>query len=189
MAKYTYSVLNDTLNSEVSLTSLSTEIQAQLLDFDYIIRSGDVLDIYFSMSLSVGDEGILTTIVNNHDGVSPTAPGDDLSDFLLLDGTRPMLGNFDVGGNDIGNVGLINNIDILQHSSRHEYGGEDWVYGDRLAIYYAPTNYTQSTTFSGISDVKHLSSHLEGIDNVIGDLFVQVNEDVFGDNTNKRALP
>jgi len=41
----------------------------------------------------------------------------DTSGFLLLDGTRAMTGSFDVGGNNITNVNLVDGIDIAAHAA------------------------------------------------------------------------
>lgn len=52
------------------------------------------------------------------------------------------------------------------HASSHEQGGNDEIDGDQLDIDYTAGNYTPATT--GVSsNVAHLSSHLNGIDNEI----------------------
>lgn len=45
--------------------------------------------------------------------------------YLLVNGSRSMGGNLDIGGNNISNATLINGIDILSHASRHVPNGAD----------------------------------------------------------------
>lgn len=44
-------------------------------------------------------------------------------------------------------------------------GGAGEIDGDKLAIDYVPTNYTRDTSPSEVDDVKHLTSHLKGLNN------------------------
>lgn len=71
MAKYTYSIANDTLNGKVELGQLQNEIGASAIitAIDYCQAEGDVLDIWFKAALSAGDETILNGVVSAHDGI------------------------------------------------------------------------------------------------------------------------
>lgn len=50
---------------------------------------------------------------------------DDHPQYLLADGTRAMAGDFDVGTNNIVNVGTVDGVDVSMHAPRHENGGAD----------------------------------------------------------------
>lgn len=50
---------------------------------------------------------------------------DDHPQYILADGSRSLAGNFNLGGNDIINVGLVDGIDPSAHASRHLPGGAD----------------------------------------------------------------
>lgn len=58
----------------------------------------------------------------------------------------------------------------LSHASRHILNGDDAIDGDRLGIDFSPTNYSPGTTPAEVSDVDHLTSHLYGIDVLLGSL-------------------
>lgn len=45
--------------------------------------------------------------------------------YLRTDGSRAMTGSLDVGGNDIGNVGNVDGVDVSTHAARHAGGGAD----------------------------------------------------------------
>jgi hypothetical protein len=52
----------------------------------------------------------------------------DLGDhpgYLDLGGTRPMTGDLDMGTNDVTNVGLVDGVDVDDHSALHDPGGAD----------------------------------------------------------------
>ncbi len=50
---------------------------------------------------------------------------DDHTQYLLVNGTRAMAGNFSMGGNNITNVNLVDGVDVSLHGSRHNPGGAD----------------------------------------------------------------
>jgi hypothetical protein len=50
---------------------------------------------------------------------------DDHTQYLLVSGTRPMLGSLQMGGNSITNVNLVDGVDVSNHSVRHDPGGLD----------------------------------------------------------------
>lgn len=70
--KYTYSILEDTLNGEVNTPKLSSEIKTSNIPntLDFIGTEEDDLDIWFLSGLSVESSGVLTQIVNNHEGAA-----------------------------------------------------------------------------------------------------------------------
>jgi len=66
---YTYQI-TDFPNSEVDLSALENEISKNnsLVDIlDYINMTSPIVDIYFTEELSVGEQNMLDTIVENHD--------------------------------------------------------------------------------------------------------------------------
>src|SRR5690606_30432186 len=50
-------------------------------------------------------------------------------------------GDIDLGTNDITNVNLVDGVDVSDHASRHESGGDDELDGYNIAITYTPVNY------------------------------------------------
>lgn len=52
---------------------------------------------------------------------------DDHTQYLLINGTRAMSGDLDMGANDIVNVGLVDGVNLPAHAARHEVGGADEV--------------------------------------------------------------
>jgi hypothetical protein len=71
MEKYTYSILQDTLNAKVDPSALTQQISASsiIVATERIDTLEDVLDIYFKSSLSSEEVITLTAIVHAHDGV------------------------------------------------------------------------------------------------------------------------
>jgi hypothetical protein len=92
---------------------------------------------------------------------------DDHTQYLLVSGARPMSGDFDVGGNNVTNVNLVDGVDVSAHAARHITAAADEIDGDRLDIDFTPANYTPDTTPAEVTNVDHLSSHLKGIDNAL----------------------
>lgn len=50
---------------------------------------------------------------------------DDHAQYLLVNGTRAMTGDLDMGTNDIANVGTVDGVDVSAHASRHLPSGAD----------------------------------------------------------------
>lgn len=50
---------------------------------------------------------------------------DDHPQYFLIDGTRPMTGDIDLGGQDVVNVALVDGVDVSSHASRHLPNGAD----------------------------------------------------------------
>jgi hypothetical protein len=92
---------------------------------------------------------------------------DDHPQYLLVNGTRAMSGNLDMGANDVVNVGLVDGVDVSAHASRHVSGGADQIDGDVLDITYVPTNYTRDITPPEVTSLVELTAHLAGIDNAL----------------------
>ena len=55
---------------------------------------------------------------------------DDHKQYLLVDGSRAMSNNLDMGGNAIVSAGTINGVTIQSHASRHKNGGADEISTD-----------------------------------------------------------
>ena len=92
---------------------------------------------------------------------------DDHPQYLLVNGTRAMTGDLDMGTNDITNVGLVDGVDVSAHAARHIQGGADEIDGDQLDIDFTPTNYTPDITPPEVTDADMLTAHLAGIDNAL----------------------
>lgn len=76
---YNYSIAGDTANGVLSESDLHKEIQESpiVIAIDYVVSSGDDLDIFFKDVLSTGDKTSLDGIVAAHTGISDTS-GDSL---------------------------------------------------------------------------------------------------------------
>ena len=78
MNTYTYSVADDTKNGKFDSDSLTAEIRASVIvtALEGVASVGDVLNIFFKAALSEGDEGVLDTVVGNHEGtfITPIMP-------------------------------------------------------------------------------------------------------------------
>ena len=94
----------------------------------------------------------------NHSALSNLdKPGDHLW-AMLVDGSRVMSGNLDMGGNAIQNVGDVDGVDVSGHASRHNPGG-----ADSLAL-AAPTAVLVGASPSGGSATSYTrSDHQHGI--------------------------
>lgn len=68
---------------------------------------------------------------------------DDHTIYLLINGTRAMTGNLNLGGNNIITVGLVNGVAVEAHAARHNVGG-----ADALTV-TAPVEITDSTNAAG----------------------------------------
>lgn len=93
---------------------------------------------------------------------------DDHTQYLLVDGTRAMAADLDMGTYKVINVGLVDGVDVSDHDARHERAGADEIDGDHLDIDFTPSNYTPSTAPAEAAHVDDLAAHLAGIDNVLG---------------------
>lgn len=84
---------------------------------------------------------------------------DDHPQYLLRDGSAAMTGTFDVGGNPITNVGLVDGVDIPAHASRHLPNGLDPI------ITASPNNNLTATTTNseGIQNSIARSDHSHAI--------------------------
>ena len=67
---YTYSIANDTANSAVGVARLTEEIEESSISdsLQFIVATGDLLDIFFDGALSSGDETTLNSLVAAHSG-------------------------------------------------------------------------------------------------------------------------
>ena len=76
MEKYTYSIAEDTKNGKVDLGKLTQQIGASIITIalDKIETVGDVLDIWFKLGISAGEQTVLDAIVAAHDGESLSPP-------------------------------------------------------------------------------------------------------------------
>ena len=58
----------------------------------------------------------------------------------------------------------------VAHASTHITGGADEIDGDQLDIDFTPVNYVPVTSPAEASDVDHLTAHLAGVDNELGQM-------------------
>ena len=81
--------------------------------------------------------GVLTLNFNNNTLINITGfTNIDGSQYLLLDGSRPMSGSLNMGSNSIVSAGTINGVTIESHANRHQHGGADEV-GSLIPSAYA----------------------------------------------------
>ena len=127
-----------------------------------------------SIIVQEGETGITEIISNrpfigsNVSGISSTVYhgsllgllNDDHPQYILTNGDRTMIGDLDLGNNDIINVGLVAGVDVPAHESRHLPNGADPL------ITAAPTSdLNASTTNSiGIQNSFARSDHSHAID-------------------------
>ena len=86
--KYTFSISNDTLNSIVNLSRLTSEIGSSgiTVAVDYINTDNDVCDIWFKADISSEEETTLSGIMGAHTGETP----EDVEPPTMEDG-RPIV--------------------------------------------------------------------------------------------------
>lgn len=74
MTRYTYSIINDTLNSKVNLTDLQTEINGSNIveTLQTLSTEEDILAVEFNDTLSEADEATLVALISSHEGL-PTS--------------------------------------------------------------------------------------------------------------------
>lgn len=116
-----------------------------------------------------------------HGAISTVADGDSLEEAIQkLDaavagaggdnlGNHTATQNLDMGGFAVTNVGTVDGVDVSAHAARHIRGGADEIDGDQLDIDWNPSNYTPVATPIEVTHVDHLTAHLAGIDNHVGD--------------------
>lgn len=95
---------------------------------------------------------------------------DDHQQYLLTNGSREFTGDVSLGGNALTNVGHIDGVIVTNHRARHILGGLDEINGDRLGVNYVPENYDRIVSVSHNPSAKHLTSHLMGVDEKIGQI-------------------
>lgn len=85
LTKYTFSILDDTLDRKVNSNKLTREIQQSniIIALDHIDTTGDILDIWFKDSLSVEDSNILSGVVSAHDGI-PLEPEPQITKTRII---------------------------------------------------------------------------------------------------------
>jgi len=71
--KYTFSIINDTLNSLVNLSRLTSNIGDSdiTISLDYLNTNADVCDVWFKADLSSGEETTLSEVMAAHTGAAP----------------------------------------------------------------------------------------------------------------------
>jgi hypothetical protein len=63
--------------------------------------------------------------VSSHSALSDLDKPEDHLWAMLVDGTRTMTGNLNLGSNNITNIGTVNGVTVQSHASRHNPGGAD----------------------------------------------------------------
>jgi len=189
-----------TAHASTHITSGSDEIDGDQLDIDFtpsnytpITAPAEVTDLDHLSAHLAGIDTALGTVVTDH-GALTGLGDDDHTQYLLVDGTRAMSGDLDMGTNDITNVGTVDGVDVSTHAARHENGGADEINvaglsglladpqtptshasthissgsdemdGDQLDIDWNPSNYTPTTSPTEVTSLDHLTAHLAGID-------------------------
>jgi hypothetical protein len=125
---------------------------------------GTSSDEYFAISDS-GDTNIIRIHANRYLDIDGYLEVDGYLFFVDDDSNIVGVhGNFDMGGNNIIDVNLVDGVDVSNHNSRHIRGGLDEINGDTIDIDYVPANYIRDTSPSQVTNEEHLTAHLAGID-------------------------
>lgn len=104
----------------------------------------------------VGFRSSATTGTTNHSNLTNLG-ADDHKQYLLINGSRQMTGDLDMGSNDITDVGTVDGVDVSAHASRHNPGGADAVTtaAPTTALSATTTNATGSASSLARSDHTH----------------------------------
>lgn len=81
---------------------------------------------------------------------------DDHTIYLLINGTRAMTGDLNMGSQAITNVGLVDGVDVSAHKTRHDVGG-----ADALSL-TAPVDITDTTSAAGSGSGYVAGDHTHG---------------------------
>jgi len=82
---------------------------------------------------------------------------DDHTQYLLVNGSRPMGGSLDMGSNNIITVGTVDGVDVSTHASRHNPDGSDSI---TTAVAVSITDSSNSTgSNNSVSRSDHTHSH------------------------------
>jgi hypothetical protein len=114
-----------------------------------------------------GGSAVGSSGTNDHGDLLGLAD-DDHTQYLLASGVRALVGNLDLGNNNIVNAKLINNIDVAAHASRHTPNG-----ADPLPTAPAVSLNASSTNTTGISNSFARADHthsLSGLQPLSGEL-------------------
>jgi hypothetical protein len=103
---------------------------------------------------------------------------DDHLQYLRTDGARVMTGDLNVGGNDITNVGLVDGVDVPDHSARHDPGG-----ADALTTAAAVGIDADSTNTEGTGTAFARNDHTHAIDTATGTISTVNAGDTAADGT------
>lgn len=79
-----------------------------------------IRDLRFAIDREVSAASLNT----DHSNLSGLGSDDHLQ-YLPVTGTRPMIGNLDMGSHNVNNVGTVNGVTVESHKSRHQTGGAD----------------------------------------------------------------
>lgn len=91
-----------------------------------IVQEGvtNIVDPIIDLRPRLGFAAPSGTAVTNHGSLSGLL-NDDHPQYLPLNGSRSMTSNFNVGGQNITNVNLVDGVDVSNHSARHLPNGSD----------------------------------------------------------------
>lgn len=86
---------------------------------------------------------------------------DDHPQYLAVSGTRSMVGDLNMGGNDITNVATVDGVDVSLHAARHQPNG-----ADPLATGPAVSLSTTTINSAGTSNLLSRADHTHALDDV-----------------------
>jgi hypothetical protein len=99
----------------------------------------------------------------DHNSLLNLTVGDPHTQYLPVNGTRPMSGNLDMGGNNVTNVNLVDGVDVSAHAARHVPSGADPI------ATAAPVQIgANSTNTEGSNDSFARSDHIHQINTTDG---------------------
>jgi hypothetical protein len=124
-----------------------------------IVREGEPAVVTFvDIRPRLGFQAGTVSATSDHGNLSGLSD-DDHVQYLLVGGTRAMTGDFNVGGNNITNVNLVDGVDIPTHAARHLPNG-----ADPLTTAAPTADLTAATTNSvGIQNSLARSDHSHAI--------------------------
>jgi hypothetical protein len=121
---------------------------------DSLVEIIDVRPMFFRTGgVTAGAEGA------THHGDLLGLADDDHLQYLLVNGSRGMSGDLNLGGNDITNVGLIDGFNLFTHAARHQPNGDDPL-STGPAVSIGPN----STNTAGISNNLSRADHTHAVE-------------------------
>ena len=125
-AQNTYATLSEAVEAPLpTIPSFMTDAVVRVAGI--IVRQGqtNIQSPILDLRPRIGFAAPTGTAVTDHNSLSNLAVGDVHTQYLPVNGSRPMTGPLNMGGQDITNVGLVDGVDVSDHFTRHLPNGAD----------------------------------------------------------------